>query len=371
VTTSDRVVELSPAAAARVFVGVGRALETIAVPRVVLAPGDVLMTVELATVCGSDVHTVSGHRSAPTPLVLGHEYVGRVLALGETQVTDVEGRRLAPGDRVVWSILAACGRCDRCVRGLTQKCREVKKYGHERLAPRSELTGGFATHTQVRAGTAIVRVDEHLAAEVLAPLACGTATAWAALAAAEAVTPLEGATVLVCGAGLIGLTAAAIASDRGARVVAVDPDPRRRERALLFGASAAIGPGDDPRRALAHGDEITVVVEASGAPAAIDRAIDVAGVGAVIVLVGSVFPAPPVSVDAEHLVRTLLTLRGVHNYTAPDLAGAARWLQHRGRSYPFAELVGATYPLDALDDALAVAATGTHVRVGVAPAGSR
>lgn len=360
----ERAVDLVPAAQARVFLGPGQAHETLAVPRVVLAPGEALVAVELATICGSDVHTTAGHRSAPTPLVLGHEYVGRVVALGDGPVRTVDDRPVDIGDRVVWSILAACGRCDRCDRGLTQKCRDIVKYGHERVADRAELRGGFATHVHLRTGTAIVRVDEDLSAEVLAPLACGTATASAALAAAESVTPLADATVLVTGAGLIGLTATAIAQGQGARVIVSDPDPQRRERALRFGAHAAVDPRQDPRGILLD-TEITVVIEASGAPAAVTSALAVAGVGAVVVLVGSVFPAPPVALDAERVVRNLLTVRGVHNYGPDHLVSASRWLHGDGRGHPFAELVGAVYPLSQLDDALGMASTGAHVRVGV------
>src|SRR3954447_1532644 len=71
-----------PSATAMVWPGDGHRHEAVAVPGVRLSPGDVLVAIELATVCDSDVRTVSGHRPAPTPLVLGHEQVGRVVALG-------------------------------------------------------------------------------------------------------------------------------------------------------------------------------------------------------------------------------------------------------------------------------------------------
>ena len=79
---SSRDEVLRPPALAKVWTGVGAPFETMAVPGVVLGAGDVIVAVELATICGSDVHTVAGHRPAPTPLVLGHEYVGRIVAIG-------------------------------------------------------------------------------------------------------------------------------------------------------------------------------------------------------------------------------------------------------------------------------------------------
>ncbi|WCM55407.1 alcohol dehydrogenase catalytic domain-containing protein [Microbacterium sp. EF45047] len=123
---------------------------------------------------------------------------------------------------MVWSVTVSCGRCDRCAAGLTQKCRDLGKYGHDRIAPHRELTGGFASHVQLRAGTHIVRVAETLPAATLAPASCATATAWAAVARAGRLRPLDGARVRVYGAGLVGLSAAAIAAvDVGGVVVLV------------------------------------------------------------------------------------------------------------------------------------------------------
>ncbi|GGD62210.1 alcohol dehydrogenase catalytic domain-containing protein [Microbacterium murale] len=349
-------VTLRPAATAKVWLGVGQEHETVAVPGVGLGHGDVLIAVELSTICGSDVHTVQGHRSAPAPLVLGHESVGRVIAIGEGGATAADGAALRIGDRAVWSVTVSCGTCDRCTAGLTQKCRTLAKYGHERIGPRWELTGGFASHVHLRAGTTIVRVPEALPAAVLAPASCATATAWAAVARGAAGRSLEGTRVLVYGAGLVGLSAAAIAADEGADVTVVDPAPSRRAFAERFGATSAV-------KATAPVD---IVIEASGH--AVADAIAVADVGGAVVLVGSVFPADPVPLDAESVVRRLLTVTGVHNYTGAELAAAVGFLAGRGRAYPFADVVGAVHQLDDVDAAVAAAAApGAPLRVALNP----
>jgi putative phosphonate catabolism associated alcohol dehydrogenase len=349
-------VALRPAATAMVWLGVGQAHETVAVPGVALGRGDVLVAIELSTVCGSDVHTIQGHRSAPTPLVLGHESVGRVIAVGEAGPMAADDSALRIGDRVVWSVTVSCGTCDRCAGGFTQKCRTLAKYGHERIEPRWELTGGFASHAHLRAGTTIVRVPEALPAAILAPASCATATAWAAVARGAAGRSLEGVRVLVYGAGLVGLSAVAIAADAGAEVTVVDPSAARRTFAERFGgvgAVAATGPAD-------------MVIEASGH--AVADAIAAADIGGTVVLVGSVFPADPVPFDAESIVRRLVTVTGVHNYTATDLAASVGFLAGRGRAYPFSEVVGAVYPLDDVDAALAAAsAPGAPLRVALNP----
>lgn len=366
----SRDVPLTPPGIAMVWLGPGRPHEAIAVPGVTLAKGEVLVELELATVCGSDVHTVSGHRKAPTPLVLGHEYVGRVVAVLD-DVHAVDGERISVGDRVVWSIMASCLRCDRCRRGVPQKCRELLKYGHERLVARWELSGGFATHVQLRAGTAIVRVGETLPAAVLAPAACATATAWAAVDRAAHVVDLDHAAVLVMGAGLIGLTATAIAARSGARVIVADPDPSRRELARQFGAAAVIDPAQPAslERALrrVRASEVDIALEASGAASAVSFAIDNIGVGGVVVLVGSVSPGRPHPLDPEHTVRNLTTIRGVHNYAPKDLAGATAFLEEHAHRYPFAQLVSSPHPLSQLDEALERAASRSEVRVAIDP----
>ncbi|WP_285061861.1 alcohol dehydrogenase catalytic domain-containing protein [Frigoribacterium sp. ME-P-080] len=371
--TSPAALPLDPAPTAMVWLEPGRPHEAVAVPSVVLEPGDALVEVELATICGSDVHTTRGDRSAPAPLVLGHEQVGRVVALGPGAVA-VDGAPLAAGQRVVWSLTVSCGRCATCRRDLPQKCESVRKYGHERLVTGWELSGGFATHVHVRSGTAIVPVEADLPAELLAPVSCGTATAVAALDAASAIVPLDGAVVLVTGAGLIGLTATALATDAGARVVVVDPDPARRRLAVRFGAVATVDPtaapdSDDGLSAAfsVAGGAPLVAVEASGSPHAVASALAALGVGGVAVLVGSVFPAPAVPLDAESVVRRLVTLRGVHNYAPRHLVEAARFVERRHAAWPLDALVGEVVALRDLDAGIAAAAAGGSVRVGVRP----
>lgn len=366
---------LRPSPHAMVWSGVGQPHDQLAVPGVSLAPGDVLVEIELATVCGSDLHTVHGDRGAATPLVLGHEQIGRVVALGENART-AAGLPVALGDRIIWTVTVSCGVCDRCRTGLTQKCRTLAKYGHDRVHRGWELSGGFATHVHVLAGSPIVIVDEALPAEVAAPASCATATVAAALAAASALVPVAGATVLVSGAGMLGLTACAMATDAGATVIVTDPDPERRRRALAFGAAAVADPLARPASpsslaavlgGVLVGGEISIALEMSGAPAAVRTAIDTVGIGGVVILVGSVSPGPSIALDPESIVRRLVTIRGVHNYTAVDLERAVAYLAGAWRRHPFAGLVGERFALHDLDAALAHASTGKDVRVGIDP----
>ncbi len=367
---------LRPAPVAMVWNEPGRPHDALAAPGVRLSPGEALVEVELATICGSDVNTVLGAQPAAAPLVLGHEQVGRVVAVGDGAVRS-DGSLLELGDRVVWSVTVSCGSCDRCLRGLTQKCRSLAKYGHERVHRGWELSGGFATHVQLRAGTTIVRVTEQLPALVAAPASCATATAVAALDAASTRVRLDGAGVLVTGAGMIGLTLTALAIEAGAAVIASEPDPARRAFAARLGA-IPVDPGargSSPERLEAALDvlaargipEVLISIEASGAASAAHTAVRTLGIGGIAVLLGSVTPGPEVAVDPETIVRRLITITGVHNYTPDQLVRAVAFLERSWHGLPLDELIGTTHALADLDAALAEAATGEHVRVGVAP----
>ncbi|OOL27553.1 dehydrogenase, partial [Rhodococcus rhodochrous] len=156
---------------AAVWTGDGVDVRDVPVPR--LGAGELLVRVRLATVCGSDLHTVAGRRPGPRPSVLGHEAVGDVVAAGPGAGTVV-------GTRVVWTVTASCGACDRCVSGRTAKCRAVRKVGHEPFDGDWALSGGFAHHIVLPAGVGVVRVPDSVPDVVAAPAACATATAVAA-----------------------------------------------------------------------------------------------------------------------------------------------------------------------------------------------
>lgn len=365
----------------------GDAVRLVEVPVPVPGPGEVLVRVRLATVCGSDRHTVSGRRPAPVPSVLGHEAVGEVVAIGPGGATADSsdaggaagddaghvsgdgdtggGSPLAEGDRVVWGVTVACGTCDRCAVGRTAKCRSVRKVGHEAFASAWPLSGTYARHVLLPRGATIARVPERLPDELASPAGCATATVMATI---EAAGPLAGRRVLVSGAGMLGITAVAAARAAGAaQVLVTDPDPARRDLALRFGATSAhdvdapVGPdptGTDTTGTDSTGTDSTrtdttnaasigsspigtvdVAIELSGASPAVSRCLDALDVGGRLVLAGSVTPAPPVPLDAERVVRGWLTITGVHNYEPRHLRAALDLLTHTRDTVPWHELV--------------------------------
>ncbi|MFJ3530057.1 zinc-binding dehydrogenase [Streptomyces sp. NPDC090132] len=337
---------------------VGFTVEAQPIPRP--AAGEVLVRVELATICGSDLHTIAGDRPTPLPTVLGHEAVGVVEAVGGTPVAD-DGRPVVPGQRITWTIGTSCGRCRRCRRGVPQKCESVRKYGHEAMTDHWRLNGGLATHCHLVAGTEFVRVPDSIPPSVAAPANCATATV---ACAARRAGLAPGDTVVVTGCGMLGLTAVAYARDLGAEnVIACDVDPARRDLALRFGATVACPPDALEQTAKDLGAD--VVLELSGSSSAVRSALRIVGLDGCVALVGSVSPGPEVTFAPDAVVRNLTRVVGSHNYTVEDLAEAVAFLVRTPHRSLFADLVPQPYALRDIDAAVAAARSGAAPRIAV------
>ncbi|GAA1051030.1 zinc-binding dehydrogenase [Arthrobacter russicus] len=328
----------------------GFEIRTLSAPE--LGPGQTLVRIESACICGSDLHTVEGRRESPAPSVLGHEYCGVVEALGPgpTPRTTLD-EAVQVGDRVVWSITDSCGECTRCARGLPQKCRHVAKYGHTAWES-WPLSGGFASHVQLRAGTPIALVPDSLPSAVAATATCAGATIMAAVEGAT------GESALVIGAGMLGLYACAVLAEQGFEVTVWEPQAERRRRALRFGATyTADGPEADRR--------FDIAVELSGYRPIIPEALAALEIGGILLLAGTVSPGPAVPVDPEAMVRGLSTMQGVHNYRPEHLQQTIDFLAASDK--PFAELLSESRPLADIAAAFDAARDGQALRVVLVP----
>lgn len=333
-----------------------------------LSDGEVLVRVRLATLCGSDLHTVAGERETPLPTVLGHEMVGDVLdCAGPVRTTT--GEPVRAGMRISWSVGASCGRCRRCRRDMPQKCLRLAKYGHAAITDDWQLNGGLGTHAHLLPGTGIVRVPDTVDDRVATPANCATATI---VSAVHAASLTRGDTVVVQGTGMLGLTAIAYLRALGHEpVLGCDLDPERRRLAEQAGATEAVPPErlDERVAALTDGEGAGAILDLTGSSPAIQSALRQLGHGGRMVLVGSVFPSPSVLVDPEYVVRRLLTITGVHNYQPDDLETAMEFLGSLDE--PAADLfrgfVPRVFPLDRVAEAVAYANSARPPRVAVDP----
>ena len=335
-----------------------------------LAPGAALCRVRMSTICGSDLHTISGRRIEPAPLILGHEIIGEIITLGEGLTHDGLGQPLAVGDRVTWTIMACCAECFFCTHDLPNKCVGLKKYGHTCCDEYPPLTGGFAEHIVLWPGTGVFRIPDNLSDEVATPANCALATV---VCATDAIGVAPGETALIQGAGLLGLNLIALCKEAGCEnVLVTDVQPKRLELAKRFGATACINLSQDTdddlaatARDLTDGRGVDVAFEVCGQTDAVASAIGALRTGGRYLIAGLVMAGSRFELDGNQLTRKVLTLKGIHNYAPKHLGQALQFLAACADKYPYGDIVGKTFGLDQINDAVAEAATGRHVRVAV------
>jgi putative phosphonate catabolism associated alcohol dehydrogenase len=324
-----------------------------------LGVGEVLVEISLATVCGSDVHTFEGKRAETTPCVLGHEGVGRLVALGETANAEIDSRI---GDRVTWSIADSCGACPPCTTyGLPEKCERLFKYGHAPLEDGSGLNGCYASHIVLRRGTHTVRIPNSVSDATAAPANCALATMVNAVSAMP-----DGATrAVIQGGGLLGLYGCALLRDRGVPdVFCTEVDPRRLELIERFGGTAIDATQRD--KAMDElGGRVDAVFEVAGVKELIPEGLALLRPGGFYGLVGLVHPDSALAITAEDLIRKCITLRGIHNYAPAHLRSAIAFLERKVNELPFDDLVAAPLDLSQLDQAFSRARNREEIRVSV------
>lgn len=316
-------------------------------------PGEALVRVLRSGICGTDAteyksgpimfpidrpHPISGHRG---PLVIGHEFVGEVVALA-----DASAPSFAVGDRVASGAGVSCGECDRCLEGRTNLCQRYVTHG-------LNIDGGLAEYVAVATST-LVRIPEDCSlddAGVAQPLAVG-------LHAARRAGVRDGDRVILFGAGAIGtFILAGLVSLAAAEIVVVDFAGERLERALRLGATHAVAVDADVVRSLRElvGPRgADVVIEATGAPGQLALALDVVRPGGTVLGVG--LPSGVQELDVHRLVLSEVSvITTVAHVCGEDLGPA---LQILATTDLGDELVEAVYGLDAVPEQLNRLASG-------------
>ncbi len=360
-------------ALAAVFRGPGHGFEVTEYPLLPPLPGGLVARVLMSTVCGSDLHTWRGRRASPMPGILGHEIVGTVAALGDPPPVTLDGQSLVEGDRITWTEYIACGDCRPCRElALPQKCKGVRKYGHEPAEPPPHLLGGFAQYCHVLPGTGVLRVPECLADSEVVAVNCGVATM---VAVVETAAVVAGDAVLVQGVGLLGLYGIALARAAGAgAIIALDHAAERLELAYRFGADLAIDCSSvDSAEVAGQVREICrrggadIGIETCGVVTALPEGLSMLRVGGRYVSAGLVAPGPPVTLDAHAMVTRCLTVAGVHNYRPAHLQHALDFVARHRHTWPLGDLVDQCFSLAEVDAAFTHAAARRLVRPAIVP----
>ena len=270
-------------------------MESIEIPTP--GPGQALVRMRLATICGSDIHIVDEIPEVPSGTPMGHEAVAEVVDAGEGVTS------FAQGDRVIASCLFGCGVCARCQTGDLQIC---ERYG----APMNLLFGGQGEYYLVpNADLNMAKVPDDLEDEAVLFATDIMSTAFGAIERAELRC---GDSVAVFAQGPLGLCVTAAARARGAGlIVAVEAVPARVAMAERFGADRVVAPEDAVATILGMtgGKGVDVAVEALGHQATLESAARVTRLGGVVSSVGvyTKFPTVAVPTDGAFLHRRLVT----------------------------------------------------------------
>jgi D-arabinose 1-dehydrogenase-like Zn-dependent alcohol dehydrogenase len=220
------------------------------VPDPIAGPGEVLVRVRAVGLCGTDIKITSGViPGLELPRIPGHEVAGEVLAAGDG---------FAAGDRVAVYGLDSCGMCAACCRGDTEVCDEAVRIGFERDGGLAELLPVKAKH--------LIPFGEEISFEQAAVTMDAVLSSYRSLRRRANVGP--GDTVLIVGAGGLGLHGVQAALAAGSRVAVVDPIASHRERALQLGAELAVTPEELGAGVIGEfaPDGVDVALEVSGSP---------------------------------------------------------------------------------------------------------
>jgi len=306
--------------------------------------GCLTVDITLCGICGTDIASFrTGHLHQPS--VCGHEWVGTVGDIGEA----VEG--FDEGDRVVIAVPPACGRCPECERGRADHCRQVSAVarGRDPLAPPH---GGFAPSITVEAGR-VIHAHPCLSDEEAAQVE----PASVALHGVRRSRITPGDTVVVQGAGPIGLFVMQFAKAAGAgQVLVIEPSEARRRVGLDLGASMAIAPEEatEAVQDVTGGVGADVVLECAGVPSLLQTAADLTRAGGLVSLIS--FLSQPASIEGGRWLGKELSLVASNAFTHDDLRRSMTFLAD-GRVRA-AALHSRTVPLDQLEPTLRDLAAG-------------
>lgn len=335
-------------------------LELVDYPKPEVGPGEVLVRMTAAGICGSDVHMWLGEDPrTPLPMILGHEGVGVIEEIGGSK-RDLYGKDLKVGDPVIWDRAVVCGQCWFCaVKGLPNLCRTRCVYGiHKGCSDAPHLNGCYADHILLVANTKVISLADwgDFDPAMLVSAGCSGATSANAIELADI---KMGDSVVVQGAGPLGLFLVGYARARGAAsVIVIEGVKARMELARRLGADVILDFGSttpEQRKAAVmdatNGFGADVGFEAVGRPEPVLEGIDLVRRGGAYLSVGTAVPMGTIPIDVYHqIVFKQLRLQGVWTNDTRHIVQALQLVKRTPDV--FADMITHRYPLDQANEAL-------------------
>jgi D-arabinose 1-dehydrogenase-like Zn-dependent alcohol dehydrogenase len=329
-----------------------------------IAPGAILIKITMANICGSDLHIWRGDLATKIPpegIIIGHETTGRVAKLGPGVKTDSLGNPLKEGDRVVYCYFNPCGSCYQCLHGHRAACPRKMSNMAGSIKDPPYLRGGFAEYCYLQPGMFVFKTPDALSDELVAPVNCALSQVIYGLSQAGV---RFGDTVVIQGAGGLGLNAIAVAREMGAgKIIAIDSVASRLELAKEFGADDTIdlNKAPTPEARIERVMELTrkrgadVVCELVGLPAVIAEGIAMLRSGGTYLEVGNISRGQTVAFDPSALTWGNKKIAGVLMYDPWVIPKALDFLERTRARYPFERMLSHKFPFAKINDAFAQA----------------
>lgn len=325
-------------------------------------PGAMLVRVLSSNICGSDVKNWKGGSSVgvgASKSCQGHEFVGRIEMLGEGVTHDYAGQPVQPGDRIVAAYYITCGECRACKLGRYDQCENA--YIHLGQSPEEfpYFGGTFASHYYIHPKQHFYKVPDTLPDSLAAGANCRFSQIYYGI---EHLKPVVGETLLVQGAGSMGLYAAAIAKELGIRTIVIDSVAERLEMAKRFGADHVISMAEYPTleareqavKALTEGRGADMAIEVTGVAAAVEEGFHHLAPMGRYVIIGTNTLAAQATLSPGYITRKSLSVTGIARYLPEYLYKSLNFLDQFQHKYPFETFSSVTLKLDDLEMGMAM-----------------
>jgi len=367
------MIEIPKTSKAAVIVAWGEPLEIREYPIPEVEPNGILVKVEMCGICGTDVHQWNGRMPLDQrlPQIPGHETLGRIVKLGEGRTHDAAGNPLKIGDRILWAHVE-CGKCYWCnISHQPTLCANRTYYAFRLSDEYPHLMGGFAEYEYVIPKTEVIKVPDELADEEVIGVGCAFRTVVAAYERMGGLGVQD--TVLVLGAGPVGLYSLLMAVESGARKTILVGAPKERlELAKKWGANHVINIDDvsDPDERKNQVSELTdgigpdVVIDCTGVPVAFNEGLQMIRKGGKYLVIGQTTPGATSIVPAS-IVWKGIDIYGTISATISHFHKALQFIKKYQSKYPLGEICTTKFKLEQANEALNAMASGKEIKPAI------
>ena len=339
-------------------------------------PGAIVVKVEAATICGTDVHIWHGDLVPEWPVGMGHEMTGRIVALGDGVIRDAADQPLAIGDRIVWAY-PWCGKCYYCtIARQPTLCPNARMNGWRSAEKYPYLCGGFADYAYVLPDCRPVKAPTDIDPAVVSSATCALRTVMHAFERLDqyggiGVQP----SIAVLGTGPVGLYSVAAALVAGAsQVISIGAPQRRVDLAKKWGAAQVINIDDmkdareriDTVKKLTGGRGADIVIEAAGPPSAFEEGLDMVRRGGRFLVIGTT-ATRNVQISPRRINKDMVEIIGVISAHVGHFHKAMQFLQSNRARFDFSEMISNRYALKDVNDALENMAALREIKPAIIP----